>query len=193
MQILFCSQTGELCIIITHFVIDNLNDILRCDNTCNTVIFQKNRNGILRIILDLFDTVTDLFMIHDIRIGFTDQIVKLGIFPGNDQILQFNGSVKLAFPVCYIDRGNVIVFSRLLDKLTHCLSDSQILMDHDEICRHQTTDFIVLIRQKQLDILSRFFVQHGKDLALFFFVQLFEHINRIVGIHFGNKSCHAFQ
>ena len=60
MKIFLRSKTGQLCIIITHLIIDDFNNIRRRDDSDNLSVAAQNRNGILRVILQIFDHISGL-------------------------------------------------------------------------------------------------------------------------------------
>ena len=84
-------------------------------------------------------------MVHNIRVGVTDNIFKICILSRNDQIFQIDRAVKLIFLINHIDRGDIVVLSRLLDQFAHRLADRQVVVDHDEVGRHAATDLIIIV------------------------------------------------
>ena len=84
-------------------------------------------------------------MILDIRIGVADQVLKVRILSCDDQILQIDRSVKLIFLINHIDRGDIVVLSCLLDQFPHCLTDRQVIVDHNKVGSHAATDLILIV------------------------------------------------
>ena len=56
-QIFLGGQTGELCIVLAQLVIDGLDNVLRGDDADDLFVPVQNRQGVLGVILDLFDAV----------------------------------------------------------------------------------------------------------------------------------------
>ena len=129
-------------------------------------------------------------MIRHVRIRSTDDIFQGIIFPRNDQVFQIDSSIKMILSVFHVHSSDIVILSRLADQLTHGLADAQILMDHDEIGSHLTTDFIIFIRLDHFDIVTGFFIHQANQFLLDQIIQFIQHINRVIGIHVGNDLRH---
>ena len=57
MQILLRGQTCQLCVIITHLVVDCFDQVVRCDRSDDFIVVIEHRDGILRIVFQLFDLI----------------------------------------------------------------------------------------------------------------------------------------
>ena len=129
-------------------------------------------------------------MVRHVRIRSTDDIFQGIIFPRNDQVFQIDSSIKMILSVFHVHSSDIVILSRLADQLTHGLADAQILMDHDEIGSHLTTDFIIFIRLDHFDIVTGFFIHQANQFLLDQIIQFIQHINRVIGIHVGNDLRH---
>ena len=129
-------------------------------------------------------------MVRHVRIRSTDDIFQGIIFPRNDQVFQIDSSIKMILSVFHVHSSDIVILSRLADQLTHGLADAQILMDHDEIGSHLTTDFIIFIRLDHFDIVTGFFIHQTNQFLLDQIIQFIQHINRVIGIHVGNDLRH---
>ena len=155
LQILLRGQTTELCVILTHLVIDNLYYILRGDDTQDAVVVRQNRYGLLGIVLDLFQTVFYFFVGIHIRICRSSDILQTRSVPRDDQILQINGSVVHTVVIQHIDHGDVVVFRRLLDQRAHRLLDGKTAVQCDKIGGHTARNRVFIVRSQHLNRLSR--------------------------------------
>ena len=129
-------------------------------------------------------------MVRHVRIRSTDDIFQGIIFPRNDQVFQIDSSIKMILSVFHVHSSDIVVLSRLADQLTHGLADAQILMDHDEIGSHLTTDFIIFIRLDHFDIVTGFFIHQANQFLLDQIIQFIQHINCVIGIHVRNDLRH---
>ena len=101
MQILFCGQTTELCVVLAHLVINYLNDVLRGDNAEKTVVVVEYGDRRLGIVLELFDTIVDRFLRVKVREGSDGNRIKSIIPARCNQISQVDRSAELACFVSY--------------------------------------------------------------------------------------------
>ena len=129
-------------------------------------------------------------MVRHVRIRSTDDIFQGIIFPRNDQVFQIDSSIKMILSVFHVHSSDIVILSRLADQLTHGLADAQILMDHDEIGSHLTTDFIIFIRLDHFDIVTGFFIHQANQFLLDQIIQFIQHINCVIGIHVRNDLRH---
>ena len=129
-------------------------------------------------------------MVRHVRIGSTDDVFQRIIFPRNDQVFQIDSSIKMILSVFHVHSSDIVILSRLADQLTHGLADAQILMDHDEIGSHLTTDFIIFIRLDHFDIVTGFFIHQANQFLLDQIIQFIQHINCVIGIHVRNDLRH---
>ena len=84
MQILFRSKTCQLCVVITHLVVDRLGDVLVSDGTDDLMVPIEYWDRILAVIDQLFHTIRrSLIRVH-IRIGGTDNVLQLHVLTGSD-------------------------------------------------------------------------------------------------------------
>ena len=183
LQVLLCSQAGEHGVIFTHLIIYQINDIGRCDHTQKPVVIIQYRNGILGIILQFFDTIINiLFSIH-IWIRSDHQILKCPILPGNDQILQVNGSVKLLL-LCYHKQcRNIVILGRLLYQAAHCLFHSQILTDNDTVGGHLASNLIIIKRSDHFNIMTYFIIHQIQKKTFFRLIDLVQHFHKGICLH----------
>ena len=84
-------------------------------------------------------------MVLDIRVRVADQVLKVCILSCNDQVLQIDRSVKFILVIDHIDRRNIVVLSCLLDQFPHCLTDRQVIVDHDKVGGHTASDLILIV------------------------------------------------
>ena len=114
------------------------------------------------------------------------------MLPGNDQILQLDGSIVLLLLIHHIDCGNIVIFPGLTHQLPHGLPNGQVIVNQNEIGSHITTDLIFIVGQQQLYILAGLFVQHSQNFTFTVVVHFLQDIHRVVGIHLGNDLCLLF-
>ena len=124
MQILFLTKTGKLCIILAHFFINYLHNILRSNNPQKLFFSVKHWYGILRVVFQIFNTVLNFLIRIYIRIRCCHKRLQFNIIPCDNQGVQSNGAIKSFLIIHHIQRGNIIILRRLRYQLLHCLSDT---------------------------------------------------------------------
>ena len=144
-QIFLCGQTGELCIVLAQLVVDGLDNVLRGDDADDLFVPVQNRQGVLSVILDLFDAVRNLLVVEQIRIGVADERIQRHVFPRNDQILEVDRAAEAVSAVDDIDRCDIVVFTGLPNQLVHGLPNGKALVDADVIGGDETADLVVII------------------------------------------------
>ena len=188
-QILFAGQTAQLCVIIAHLIIDQLDHIGRGDDAHQLTGIVQHGQTALRVVHDAVDTIADLLPVRDIGIGADDQAFQAFLCPGNDEVFQVDGTVEVLVFVHHIQGGDVVVFSGLLYQLAHRLPDGHIVFDGDVVGGHSAADLILVIREQHLHIFHRVFVQLVDDLVFIGIVKVFQCVHRIVRVHVGNDLC----
>ena len=122
-------------------------------------------------------------MVIYIRVRSHDQGFELGIVSRPDQVFQVDHAIELLILVNDIDRRDIIVLIRLTDEFFHRLLDRQVILHHDEVRGHLRSDLIVLVGLDELDVLGTLIIHQGDDLLLRLFIDFFEYVNSIVGVH----------
>ena len=107
------------------------------------------------------------------------------ILPGNDQILQINGAVKLLSLSHHKKSGNVIVFGRLPDQAAHGLFDGEIFPDNDTVGRHPAADLILIKRCDHLNVMPHVVVHELDQQLPPALVDLLQHIHEKIRLHPG--------
>ena len=128
-------------------------------------------------------------MICYIRIRCTDDIFQCILLSCNDQIFQIDSTIELIILIYYVNSRYIVIFTRLPDQFSHGLADGQILMDHNKIGCHQTTDFIILIRLQHLNVMAGFLIHHADQFFLGGIIQLIQDIHCIVRVHVRQHLC----
>ena len=184
LQILLRSKTCQLCVILTHLVIDSLDDVVRRDDTDDLLVIIQDRDGILRVILQVFDYIRNLCLRMYARVAFADDIIKRHIISCNDQILQFKCTGVFAVLVYYINGIDIVIVVRLFDNGPHRFLDRKTFRNRHVVRGHHAADLVFLEGLDQSDILSRILIHHGDQLLLLLLViEIFQSIDRIVGVH----------
>jgi len=189
MQIFFSSQTSQFCVVLTHFIIDCFYDILSSQNTDQFSSFGQNWQRIFGVIFNRFDAVFNFFMICYIWIRSTDDVFQFIVFSGDDQILQINGAVKFIGIIYYVNCGNIVIFACLFYQFTHSLTDRQFFSDGNKVRCHHTSDFILIVGENQMDVMTGISIQQFYDFFFCGCFHLFQYIYRIIRIHVGYDFC----
>ena len=185
-QILLAGQTTQLCVIIAHLIVDQLDHIGRGDDAHQLTGIVQHRQAALRVVHDAVDTVADLLPVGDIGIGADDQAFQTFLCPGNDEVFQVDGAVEVLVFIHHIQGGDVVVFSGLLYQLAHRLPDGHIVFDGDVVGGHPAADLVLVIGEQHLHIFHRVLVQLVDDLVFIGIVKILQCVHRIVRVHVGN-------
>ena len=189
MQIFFCGQTSQLCVILTKLIVYGFHNILGSQNTDQFSAVSQNRQRIFGIIFDGFDAVINFFMICYIRIGCTDDGIQFIGFAGNDQIFQIDGTIKSICIIYHVNRGDIIIFTGLRHQFPHGLADTQIFADGYEVCSHHASDLVLIVGEDQTDVMAGICIQQCYDFLFCRCFHLFQNIYRVIRIHEGYDLC----
>ena len=165
-QILFGSQAGQLCIILAHFIVHRFHHILGGNNPYDLPTLIQNRQRILGIVLNLLNAIGYFFIREKIRIRINDQSVQRIVLPGDDQVLQIDGTAEFAAFVHHIQGGNIVVLPRLTDQLMHGRTNIQRFRNTDIIGGDQAADSVLIVGGNQLQIRPHMLVQIRAQLLL---------------------------
>ena len=147
------------------------------------MILVQYREGILRVVLDLLDALRDLLVVHQVRIGITDDRLERHVVTGNDEVLQIDGAAETLAVIHHIDGGDIVIITGLLDELVHRLADREIPADADVVCRDETSDLIVVVGIDEADLGLRLVIDHRTKLDAHALVDVLPEIDRIIRVH----------
>ena len=184
-QILLRGKTCQHGVVLAHSIVHQIDDAGGGDDAQQPVVVVQHGNGVLGIVLQIFDTVIDLLLRIYIRIGSHDQLLQGMILPGNDQIFQINGTVKLLSLCHHKQRGNIVILGRLSDEAAHSLLDGEIFPDDDTVGRHTAADLILIKRRDHLNVMPHVIVHQLDQQLASAFVDLLQHIHQEIRLHPG--------
>ena len=122
-------------------------------------------------------------MIHQVRIGITDDRLERHVVAGNDEVLQTDGATETLAVIHHIDGGDIVIITGLLDELMHRLADREIPADADIVCRDETSDLIVVVGIDEADLGLRLVIDHRTKLDAHALVDVLPEIDRIIRVH----------
>ena len=149
LNVFFRGKAAELCVILSHRLVHDLNNILRCDHAQKPVSVIQNGNGIFRIVLQSVYAVIRFLICVNIGVGSQDNIVQNRVLPRNDQIFQIDRAVKFLFLIHHVNGGNIIILGSLGYKLGHSGFDADPRLNLNEIRGHFAADLVFSKRGNQ--------------------------------------------
>ena len=188
-QVLLAGQTAQLCVIIAHLIIHQLDDIRRGDDAHQLSGVVQDGQRTLGIVHDTVDAVADLLVVRHIGVRPGDELLEAVVRPGDDEVFQIDGTVELLVLVHDIEGGDVVVLAGLLHQLTHGLPDGHVLPDADVVGGHAAADLVFSIGQQHLHVLGGVLVQLADDLGLILFLEVVQCIHSVVRVHVRDDLC----
>ena len=79
---------------------------------------------------------------ENVGIAAADDVRQSIVFPCNDEILQVDGAGVHTACIHHIQRGDVVVDSRLPHQLAHGLADGQRVADAHKVAAHPAADIL---------------------------------------------------
>ena len=116
-------------------------------------------------------------------------ILQSVAFPGDNQILQVNGTGKHAALVHHIQCGDVVVLAGLPYQLAHSAADGQCIRNADEVIAHAAADLRLMEGPQSPHDVPGVVVQLCGDGLRLFGGKLPQNIQRVRGVHSGNYVC----
>ena len=123
-----------------------------------------------------------------IGVGGHDERMKIGLRPGDDQLLQVNRATEHIVAIPHKKRGDIVVFGGLFNQGAHGLLHRQVIADRDIVGGHLAADFVVIKGLHQGEFLFGGLVHAFEKVAFFLAVQPGKNRRRRVGFHAFNRA-----
>ena len=105
-------------------------------------VLRQHRQRVLLVVRDALRAVRRPLIGENVGIAAADDVRQSIVFPCNDEILQVDGAGVHTARIHHIQRGDVVVDSRLPHQLAHGLADGQRVADAHKVAAHPAADIL---------------------------------------------------